>query len=54
MAGKLQQGYEEDEEAKTLITELCVHSENAKGFTLQDGIIRLIGRVWVGNNQLAQ
>ena len=51
---KLQQGYEEDDETKQLLTELSVTSQNTKGFTLEDGILKHKGRVWVGNNMLAQ
>ena len=50
----LQQGYEDDPHAKALITELSVTHSNDKGFSLQDGILRYKGRVWVGNNDLAQ
>lgn len=51
---KLQQGYEDDEESKSLLTKLALQPENEKGYTLKDGIIRLHGIVWVGNNKLAQ
>ena len=51
---RLQQGYDEVPEAKQLLTELSVQSDNGKGYTLQHGIIRHKGRVWVGNNVLAQ
>ena len=51
---RLQQGYEEDTEAKQLLTELGLSSQNDKGYTLVDGVIKHKGRVWVGNNTLAQ
>ena len=50
----LQQGYEDDTEAKQLLTKLALSSQNDKGYTLVDGIIKYKGRVWVGNNTLAQ
>jgi hypothetical protein len=51
---KLQQGYEDDEEAKKLLVELSLQSANDQGFILHNGIIRHKGRIWVGNNILAQ
>lgn len=51
---KLQQGYEEDELSKQLLVELSLTPHNEKGFNLLDGIIRYKGRIWVGNNTLAQ
>lgn len=51
---KLQEGYEDDPHTKQLLTELSISFENDKGFTLQDGVLRFKGRVWVGDNQLAQ
>ncbi|WVZ76979.1 LOW QUALITY PROTEIN: hypothetical protein U9M48_024887, partial [Paspalum notatum var. saurae] len=51
---KLQQGYEDDQQAKQLLTELSVSQDNSQGFSLVDGILRFKGRVWVGNNALAQ
>jgi len=50
----LLQGYEEDPEAQQLLSKLAISSPNPQGFSLQDGIIRFKGRVWVGNNLLAQ
>jgi hypothetical protein len=47
-------GYLEDPEAMQLLTELSLSSENDKGFSLQDGIIKLHNKVWIGNNTLAQ
>lgn len=51
---RLQQGYEDDADTKQLLAELSLQEENTKGFTLQNGIIRKKGRIWVGNNTLAQ
>ena len=48
------QGYEEDAEARKILTELALHPENSKGFFLVDGILRYKGRVWLGTNSLAQ
>ena len=42
-------GYEEDDSARQLLTELVVSPENSNGFSLVDGIIRFKGRVWLGN-----
>lgn len=50
---RLKEGYQENQEDQQLLTELLVTSENSKGFTLVDGVIRCHGRVWVGNNKLA-
>jgi len=51
---KLQLGYVEDVESKQLLTELSISPKNDKGFSLEDGILRHKGKVWVGNNALAQ
>jgi hypothetical protein len=51
---KLVQGYDEDEMARQLLAELSVCSPNSAGYALTEGVIRYKGRVWVGNNQLAQ
>jgi hypothetical protein len=51
---KLQKGYEQDSEAKQLLTELSISSPNDKGFSLHDDILKFKGRVWMGNNVLAQ
>jgi hypothetical protein len=51
---RLQEGYEQDEDAKQLLIELSLSNDNEKGFTLKNGILRFKGRVWVGNNALAQ
>jgi hypothetical protein len=51
---KLKEGYEEDPKAQQLIQELSITGTNDRGFSFTDGIIRLKGRVWVGNNSLAQ
>lgn len=51
---KLQEGYLDDAVAQQLLIELTILSPNDKGYYLQDGIIRLHGKVWVGTNKLAQ
>jgi hypothetical protein len=51
---RLKEGYDEDPAAKQLLTELAVSSDNQKGYSLQDGVIRYQGRIWVGNNSAAQ
>jgi hypothetical protein len=50
---KLKEGYVDHPEDKQLLTELSISGHNSKGFTLE-GVIRFKGRVWVGNNTLAQ
>jgi hypothetical protein len=51
---KLQQGYDDDEETKKLITAVTLDPDSHKNYTLTSGILRFKGRVWVGNNALAQ
>lgn len=51
---RLQQGYQDDEEARQLLADLSIQNENTRGFTLHNGIIKLRGKIWVGNNKLAQ
>jgi hypothetical protein len=51
---RLQEGYAEDEEAKKLMTHLSLSPDTVKDHILVDGIIRFRGRVWVGNNKMAQ
>jgi len=40
--------------AKQLLTELAMTGDNGKGYTLKKGVIRFKGRVWIGNNSIAQ
>ena len=51
---KLKAGYDDDAFTKQLITELSLSPSNDKGFQLVNGVIRLKGGAWVGNNLLAQ
>ena len=37
---KLHEGYGEDQMAQQLLTELAIHPENNKGFSLKEGVIR--------------
>lgn len=37
-------------EAQHLITQLLIHSPDEQGFSLQQGVIRRAGRIWIGSN----
>jgi hypothetical protein len=43
-----------DEEAQHLLQELAMVQHNPQGYSLQDGLIRLKGKVWVGSNTAFQ
>lgn len=43
-------GYVSDPFSSQLLTELTVNREARNHFSLQDGLLRYKGRVWVGNN----
>lgn len=47
-------GYEDDAKTKHLWVELSVSGANEKGYTLENGMIHYKGRIWVGQNLLAQ
>lgn len=47
------EGYQQDPKAKQLLVELSVQGFNEQGFSLQDGIIRHKGRVWLGSHKEA-
>jgi hypothetical protein len=51
---KLKEGYEDDPETQQLLTDLTIIGSNSKGYSLHNGVIRIHGRVWVGNNTTAQ
>lgn len=51
---RLQEGYDDDDETKKLISKLTLGVSTSPGYTLQDGIIKFHGRIWVENNELAQ
>jgi hypothetical protein len=44
----IQQGYAQDDEAQQLLSELSVHSPQGS-YSLQDGLIKYKGRIWLGN-----
>ena len=50
----LVQGYQDHEADRELLRELSLQSPNDKGFSLQNGLIRFKGRVWIGQNLLDQ
>jgi hypothetical protein len=41
--------YEQDDFAKTLITQLCIDPNAVPSYTFVDGLLRYKNRVWVGN-----
>jgi hypothetical protein len=51
---KLKKGYEDDDQAKQLISELAIAPDSHPDYTLQNGVLRYKGRVWIGNNSTAQ
>jgi hypothetical protein len=44
------EGYTNDDQAQTLLTELALIGTNDKGYSLVDGVIRYKGRVWLGHH----
>jgi hypothetical protein len=46
--------YQQDPQCKQLLTELSLSPHNDKGYSLQDGILRCKGRIWLGNHTAAQ
>lgn len=48
------EGYEKDPHTKKLLPELSIEGTRHPKFQLQDGILRLKGRIWVGNNTMMQ
>lgn len=48
------EGYGKDSDTKNLLQELCLNPSNDQGYTLKDGVIRLQGRIWLGNHKEAQ
>jgi hypothetical protein len=50
----LQEGYEDDAQTKQLLVELVVALDSYQDYTLQNGVLKYKGRVWVGNNKTAQ
>jgi len=47
-------GYASDPESSKLLQELSVNSHSHPPFTLHHGVIRHLGRIWVGNNHQLQ
>jgi hypothetical protein len=47
-------GYEDDPVASQLLAELALSPHGTKDYTITDGVIRFRGRIWIGNNALAQ
>jgi hypothetical protein len=47
------EGYSQDPEAKALVTELSLVGSNEKGYSLDDGIIKYKGHIWLGNHKEA-
>jgi hypothetical protein len=47
------EGYQQDTQAKQLLTELSLCPQNDKGYSLVDGILKHKGRIWLGNNNEA-
>jgi hypothetical protein len=50
----LVEGYDDDPETNKLWEELTLTGSNDKGYTLEQGVIRFRGRIWVGKNNIAQ
>lgn len=50
----LVEGYQEDPQAVKLLEKLSLTQSDAQGYSLVDGVIRHQGRIWIGNNALAQ
>lgn len=49
----IQEAYQQDTQAKCLLTELALSSPQGH-YSLQDGVIKYKGRVWVGSNPFLQ
>jgi hypothetical protein len=47
---KVQEGYEQDPQAKATIAALSVNPGSVPNYTWTDGLLRYNGRVWIGNN----
>lgn len=52
--GNLQDSYTKDPDTTKLLAESAITTNNDAGFSLQQGIIRYKGHIWIGNNKLAQ
>lgn len=47
-------GYFNNPRAQKLLAELSIHSPDANGYSLVDGVIRFKNRIWLGHHQEAQ
>lgn len=47
------EGYNNDPQAKQLLTEQSIVGTNDKGYSLTDGVIRYKGKIWLGNHKEA-
>lgn len=50
----LVQGYQDDQQAVKLLEKLALTKYDEHGYSLVDGVIKHQGRIWIGNNELAQ
>ena len=48
------EGYAQNTQDQQLLSELSVHSPNEQGFSLQNGLIRHNGKIWLGHHKEAQ
>lgn len=46
--------YATNAHAQLLLTQLALHSPDSNAYTLEDGIIRHRGRMWIGHNTSVQ
>jgi len=51
---RLVAGYQDDPQATQLLQQLVLSNGTSKDYSLQNGVIRYRGRIWVGNNKVAQ
>jgi hypothetical protein len=42
--------YQNDSEASSLLQEMAISSPNSMSYSLNDGVVRHKGRIWIGNN----
>lgn len=47
-------GYQEDQEALNMVAKISIDASAVPNFTLQDGVLRYKGRIWVGQNPTLQ
>lgn len=50
----LVEGYQDDQQAVKILEKLALTKYDEHGYSLVDGVIRHQGRIWIGNNELAQ